>query len=333
MSGVRHAALSLVLALGLVGCGDRTTATGGDLDGGNGGSDAPVVRSDAGPPIIGTDDAGHPIIGIDDGGNPIYPPDGPVAQPDAPVVIGDAGGPGDAASAADSGSTPGTIPCGQGQSCAVGTEQCCIGQGGTTASCIPVADQCQGFAATCDGPEDCSADTPICCATLGGGDRGAACVADGDCGGMNSRQLCRVDGDCQSGESCCGGGELQGIAVTWCEPTDQCPNTNPTPGVPCGTETCTAPDVCCMTWSSQSCTAVDACTQGVALACDGPEDCAGATPVCCGDLGMGGGASECVAQDGCAGSGMGGGVVCHTDADCPTGTCQTLPFVDLSVCR
>jgi hypothetical protein len=91
-----------------------------------------------------------------------------------------------------------------------------------------------------------------------------------------------------------------------------------------------------VTQGASTCGDANACTFGVSLACDGPEDCAAGAPVCCLSYGSGGGngyATTCVASGGCSGGIGGGGVVCHGDGDCTTGTCQSAFFVDVRVCR
>ncbi|HEY3352429.1 MAG TPA: hypothetical protein VGQ83_04205 [Polyangia bacterium] len=305
--------VALLLVLGLIGCGGRTPATGFT-------GDAAVPRDDAGNPVV-VDDAGQPVL--DDAGHPIPIDAAPAA--DAPVVP-----PADDAAPQpqqDTGATPGVIPCGS-TTCDVATQECCIGPGGGT--CIARGAQCQGLPASCDGPEDCAGGTPVCCAQLMGGGRGVQCTAANDC---NGQRLCRVDGDCGANARCCAGGTVGGVSITWCAPADQCPNTNPTTGVACGNTSCAAPEVCCQTLGGASCTAAGGC-QGLALSCDGPEDCASGTPVCCGHLGGGGGGTQCVADGACTGGGFTSGVVCHSNADCPNGgTCTSIPMGNIRICR
>jgi hypothetical protein len=309
---VRTSLLAVVLVLGLVGCGGRTPANTGDGDAGTT-ADGPYQLDDAGQIVY--DDAGNPIPaqqdaapGQDDGGHP---------NQDAPVVQ------------QDTGATPGVIQCGQ-TTCDADTQQCCVsgGGGGGSAACIGLGEDCQGLEIACDGPEDCTDSTaPICCARFGGGGSGVTCTDD--CQGQT---LCRVDGDCGGGEKCCGSGSFGSISATWCELEEDCPNTNPTQGVPCGNTSCDAPQICCVTFSGATCTAADGCDQGLALACDGPEDCSNGD-VCCGDIGMGGGGSECLPAGDCEGGGMGSGVLCHSDADCQNNErCNDVPMVDVRIC-
>jgi hypothetical protein len=303
---LRYSVLAAILALGLVGCGGRTPANN-NQDGGNV-ADGPYQLDDGGNIVY--DDAGNPIPAQQDaapGQN-----DGPL-QNDAPAQQ-------------DTGATPGIIECGQ-TTCDADTQQCCIsgGGGGGSASCIGLNDTCQGLPISCDGPEDCPSGTPICCATLTMQERIVTCTDQCD-----DTTLCRLDTDCGTGEKCCGAGSLGSMQATWCEREQDCPNTNPTEGVPCGDATCNAPEVCCVTFNGQSCTSN--CNQGLALACDGPEDCSGGD-VCCGDIGMGGGGSECMPSGDCQ-TGMGSGRLCHSNTDCDTGeTCTDIPQVNIRICR
>jgi hypothetical protein len=301
--------VAAVLVLGLIGCGGRTPSNNVQDDGG--------IITD-GPYLL--DDAGNIIY--DDGGNPIPVPqdaapgqdDGPHPNQDAPVAQ------------QDSGSTPGVIQCGQ-TTCDADTQKCCIsgGGGGGTATCIDATAQCQGATIACDGPEDCPTGTPQCCATYGGGGGGVTCTDN--CQGL---LLCRLDTDCDSGDRCCGNGEIRNMSASWCMAEAQCPNTNPTAGVPCGNDTCNDPDVCCVTMQGASCT--QDCQNGLSLACDGPEDCSNGD-ICCGDVGMGGGGAECMAVDQCD-PGWTSGVVCHADGDCPdNGTCTDIPMAPVRICR
>ncbi len=108
------------------------------------------------------------------------------------------------------------------------------------------------------------------------------------------------------------------------------------PGVACGAEVCTDPQICCVSFgggpggggmSSMMCTAPADC-MGVAASCDGPEDCA-AGEACCGMRGMGGGgggSTGCVADAMCR-----FGRICHADTDC-TGRDTCCEFMGASVC-
>jgi hypothetical protein len=211
------------------------------------------------------------------------------------------------------------IDCGN-TTCNVATQDCCVTFSGAT--CITKGSQCQGARATCDGPEDCPAAGQICC----GRNNGLSCT-NGSCN--NGQRICHFDTDCPGGQRCCGDGTIAGLSVQYCMATADCPNIYPTPGVPCGSATCYSPQVCCVGATSSSCTAANSCTAGLPVRCDGPEDCGGGTPVCCGQLSSG---TSCVATGSCS-SGMSGGVVCHVTADCPSGqTCSDVPYANLRVC-
>jgi hypothetical protein len=110
-------------------------------------------------------------------------------------------------------------------------------------------------------------------------------------------------------------------SFSWRMPT---PSAIACPGVP--TCSCAATDVCCVqldypsgptgapTIGPSSCSALTACT-GLALACDGPEDCTKGR-VCCGTDTRGGGTSckdpsECFDAHSI--------IVCRSDSDCRLG--------------
>lgn len=105
------------------------------------------------------------------------------------------------------------------------------------------------------------------------------------------------------------------------------PDTGP-PGVACGTELCTSPQICCVAFgggmSSMTCSAPADC-MGVAASCDGPEDCA-AGEACCGMRGGGGASTGCVPDAMCR-----FGRLCHADTDC-TGRDTCCAFMGTSVC-
>jgi hypothetical protein len=101
-------------------------------------------------------------------------------------------------------------------------------------------------------------------------------------------------------------------------------------GVACGTDTCLAPDICCVTFAGgaamMTCSAAADC-MGVAAGCDGPEDC-GSGEVCCGMRGAGGGgaSTSCVPTADC-----GFGRLCHADTDC-AGMDMCCSFMGASIC-
>jgi hypothetical protein len=249
--------------------------------------------------------------------------DGP--RPDAPLPYDGPRQDGprpDGATALD-GSTPGVIDCGN-TTCNVATQDCCVTFSGAT--CIAKGTQCQGARASCDGPEDCPNAGQICCGISYGPNRGLSCT-NGSCN--SGERICHLDIDCPSAERCCGDDTIAGMSVQYCLATADCPNIYPAPGVVCGAAVCYSPQICCQSYSGGTCTLPSACTQGLPVACDGPEDCGGTTPVCCGQLTSG---TSCVGSGSCS-SGMTGGVVCHTTADCPSGqTCTDLSTFDVRVC-
>ena len=97
---------------------------------------------------------------------------------------------------------------------------------------------------------------------------------------------------------------------------------DPRPGfVGCGDTSCSAPDVCCVSLSGAMCGAADSCSGGFSAAgtCDGPEDCDGGGSACCVHFGMFDpmNGAFCL-PDGCP---SGDNELCHSDADCGSGTC------------
>jgi hypothetical protein len=296
----------LALALG---CG--TLAACGGRAAGSGGLDAAVD----GP---GTHRDGAP------GG-----PDGPADSPgpaDAPLdgALESDGAVGDGASPLD-GSSPGLIGCGA-EVCDAGAQQCCVTVGGAWCA---ARGNCMGtLVGSCDGPDDC-APSEVCCGRYQNLSFFAACEPAGDCVAPGQR-LCQLDLQCAAGERCCQGANVHGIAVRWCAALADCPTTNPTPGVPCVADagSCLPPLVCCTT-GGWACVAAGSCS-GYAMACDGPEDCSGTTPDCCGNLLTG---VTCVAAGTCPES-LTGGVMCHSSLDCPPGrSCTPVPFSTYQVCR
>jgi len=103
------------------------------------------------------------------------------------------------------------------------------------------------------------------------------------------------------------------------------------PGVACGVganqTTCTPGQLCCLNRIPPMCAAM---CQGPSLACDGPEDCTTATPICCGNLAGAAGGSQCVAM--CQNPQQ---ILCHTRADCPTSAahCCKIQALPGAVCR
>lgn len=100
-------------------------------------------------------------------------------------------------------------------------------------------------------------------------------------------------------------------------------------GAECDDVVCDPAEVCCVDRfeQSRSCSALDDC-RGVALACDGPEDCTGADEVCCTGAGGSSPGSQCEDESTCP------RVVCHEDGDCPGDApiCCELGTSEVSVC-
>lgn len=123
----------------------------------------------------------------------------PGAHADAAPGTPDAapGGPADAAIG---------VACGAASTCST-AQQCCVtanGDGGTSMCVSPGA--CQGIAASCDGPEDCSGHA--CCASFNPqtGMAAVTCIGTDACG-VGQVQACHEDADCpaqgQTAGVCC----------------------------------------------------------------------------------------------------------------------------------
>ena len=129
--------------------------------------------------------------------------------------------------------SPGFLICGT-QTCAAGTQQCCLGVGGTgtlDASCASSGGSCAGVSLRCDEPADCAGSPGLdtCCfgllstssASGAGGSLasgvtlGSRCESRGSCAGLGQLILCRKDSDCGPGaEVCC-----PGVGVPTCQAT------------------------------------------------------------------------------------------------------------------
>jgi hypothetical protein len=226
------------------------------------------------------------------------------------------------------------IQCGTGLCNLANGEECCIG--GTTLQC-QAANTCAGYGTLeCDGPEDCfDSSKPVCCGKINTTGGGTACEPAASCTGTSSYRLCKTDSECDSTQRCCGSLGYGGIDIQYCLPEADCQAQNPTPGVPCGSGvTCYAPDACCMS-TATGCMPATSCTQGVALLCDGPEDCqqdGGTAQVCCANVGLSGGGSVCTTT--CTETDLLFGILCHSNADCVSpATCKTLSMMGYTIRR
>ncbi|MBI5479016.1 MAG: hypothetical protein HY906_09180 [Deltaproteobacteria bacterium] len=223
------------------------------------------------------------------------------------------------------------VGCGTGFCNLANGEECCVT--GTSLECQPAAACANGLA--CDGPEDCfETSKPVCCGRLSTSGGGTACDTAASCTG-NAYRLCKSDADCDSGQKCCGALSFGLLSIQYCLAEADCNPTPADPGVPCGTAgTCYAPDACCL-GATSGCMPMANCTQGVAMMCDGPEDCQqdGGTPqVCCANVSLTGGASVCVTT--CTQTGLLYGILCHSNADCVSpATCKTLSMYGYTLRR
>jgi hypothetical protein len=87
-------------------------------------------------------------------------------------------------------------------------------------------------------------------------------------------------------------------------------------GIACGPGDCLigGDQVCCLDNALRYCAPASACSTGIPVYCDGPEDCPGA--VCCQPPAMT--AIVCITQ--CNGT-----VLCHSDGDCPSAQPRCCP--------
>jgi hypothetical protein len=96
----------------------------------------------------------------------------------------------------------GTIPCGNGVTCSLATQECCIVPGdagmGGTGSCIAKGGQCMGISLQCASAANCSGGE-VCC---GSQMNGAQC-APSPCG-QGEVQLCASSQECPMGDRCRG---------------------------------------------------------------------------------------------------------------------------------
>jgi hypothetical protein len=215
-------------------------------------------------------------------------------------------------------STAGLVVCGVKTCDRRRGEICCYD--GSQRRCAPDG-QCPAYAEQCDGPEDCP--QAACCQSYDDKVHGLACVAASSCPGQI---VCRRDQDCPTGQACCDGELIEPeMARRYCLPRPSCPDPSPTTGVPCGGETCLSPQVCCE-GSRFTCGSASPCT-GLAVACDGPEDCPAIAPACCFASLAADSWLTCVAPGDCSGSTR--FLVCHGTEDCTDGqVCVGTPMLD-----
>jgi hypothetical protein len=149
---------------------------------------------------------------------------------------------------------------------------------------------------------------------------GAGC-GEGDCG-SSIEDACDVNQDCGSGEVCCG----DPSEVQSCVAEGECfVDVSSTPGderpgmVQCYTSSLRCDDLCCVNATAPSfecgttattCPGSGGGVQATAR-CDGPEDCPSGRECCQNMYGSRSCSTSCSVM-----------TVCHTDDDCPSGTCD-----------
>jgi hypothetical protein len=114
---------------------------------------------------------------------------------------------------------PAGVACGT-MTCSGTTPQCCVPRDpGGMATCISADAVCMGVAASCDGPEDCTAPQQ-CCVGFGSTGGGASCQ---NACGLGSRAACHAASDCPSVDGlmrmCCpftGGGFSGSVCLPMC---------------------------------------------------------------------------------------------------------------------
>lgn len=203
------------------------------------------------------------------------------------------------------------------------TDNACGASGAACHACTVGTQTCQGGACvTGCGSNNCDG----CCSTAG------TCIHLNSNGGTQTTSQCGYGGAvcqmCVAGDTCTD----DGLCVV---PTDAGTDGGNTFDFPCGNfSPCQETQACCTSFTSSSvnfaCVAPASCPTGDSITCDGPEECPGTAPFCCGiEILDGGSAPNCaVAQLGatcqancpfqtgsnCAGTNE--VVLCHTSADC-----------------
>ena len=235
---------------------------------------------------------------------------------------------------------PGEVHCGN-ASCRLPGQVCCVDTSTGDAHCAASCDSTTQLPVSCDGAEDCTTAKPTCCYPTGG--TTAACMAS--CAG---RVFCGSDADCAPGQRCApGAGALATVFL--------CVNIPKAKTVWCDGRVCNVAmgELCCYDKTSQTEHCALTCAAGdVHFPCDGPEDCA-ANEFCCtthtgvglftgtacsttactpaqsevtcgganGCSGLGAAGDQCCLQNAASscGTACSEGVVCGTNADCPSG--------------
>jgi hypothetical protein len=140
----------------------------------------------------------------------------------------------------------------------------------------------------------------------GTGDSGPGRL-DGGPGSSDAGASVDASGSTDAGDVDGGGGDTDAGATTDAG----------TSGVPCGDVTCGAEQRCCTTLvpggePMTECVGAEERCEGIAIACDGPEDCDGDDVCCLGGIGPGGGGgARCGPADRCP------SIACHDAEDCP----------------
>ena len=120
----------------------------------------------------------------------------------------------------------GIIKCGENKDviCTLPDQICC--QGLNSAQCKPASESCGFMSATitCDGPEDCSSSSEMCCAKMDMAAMSAEAVCTTSCAGtMQDAIMCHDTEDCPGSMTCKLCQPPGGPATMMCVTNDTCP--------------------------------------------------------------------------------------------------------------
>jgi len=201
-----------------------TGGSAGDPSGGSGGGDAGSAGTggDGGNAGTGGGSAGEAGSG---GGSAGQAGSGGGSAGQAGSAGASGGG---AAGSAGSPVDPneGIIKCGENKDviCTLPDQICC--QGLNSAQCKPASESCGFMSATitCDGPEDCSSSSEMCCAKMDMAAMSAEAVCTTSCAGtMQDAIMCHDTEDCPGSMTCKLCQPPGGPATMMCVTNDTCP--------------------------------------------------------------------------------------------------------------
>jgi hypothetical protein len=140
---------------------------------------------------------------------------------------------------------------------------------------------------------------------------GGACGGTVESGGSGGNDASTQDGTSHGPDATTG---LDGTGGRDTNAVDGVNTGEASTGLPCGMTTCSSTtQECCVTRTgATSCTPKGECDGGVAITCNGPEECPVSGDVCCAELGHGTPSVSCTTMAACHGY-----VLCQSAADCP----------------